>query len=83
MTKMTEKSVIVKKTLDTRTAALFVQTASKFESMVKVSLDDKNIKEKSLMCIISLGINPDTEIKITADGADEKMAVDEVAGILE
>ncbi len=83
MTKMTEKSVIVKKTLDTRTAALFVQTASKFESMVKVSLDDKIVNAKSLMCIISLGINPDTEIKITADGADEKMAVDEVAGILE
>ncbi len=83
MTKMTEKSVIVKKTLDTRTAALFVQTASKFESMVKVSLEDKIVNAKSLMCIISLGINPDTEIKITADGADEKEAVNEIAEILE
>lgn len=83
MTKMTEKSVIVKKTLDTRTAALFVQTASKFESMVKVSLEDKIVNAKSLMCIISLGISPDTEIKITADGADEKEAVNEVAEILE
>ena len=80
---MTEKSVIVKKTLDTRTAALFVQTASKFESMVKVSLEDKIVNAKSLMCIISLGISPDTEIKITADGADEKEAVNEVAEILE
>ena len=83
MTKMTEKSVIVKKTLDTRTAALFVQTASKFESMVKVSLEDKIVNAKSLMCIISLGISPDTEIKITADGADEKEAVNEVTEILE
>ena len=83
MTKMTEKSVIVKKTLDTRTAALFVQTASKFESMVKVSPEDKIVNAKSLMCIISLGISPDTEIKITADGADEKEAVNEVAEILE
>ena len=83
MTKMTEQSVIVKKTLDTRTAALFVQTASKFESMVKVSLEDKIVNAKSLMCIISLGISPDTEIKITADGADEKEAVNEVAEILE
>ena len=83
MTKMTEKSVIVKKTLDTRTAALFVQTASKFESMVKVSLEDKIVNAKSLMCIISLGISPDTEIKITADGADEKEAVNEIAEILE
>ena len=83
MTKMTEKSVIVKKTLDTHTAALFVQTASKFESMVKVSLEDKIVNAKSLMCIVSLGISPDTEIKITADGADEKEAVNEVAEILE
>lgn len=83
MTRMTEKSVIVKKTLDTRTAALFVQTASKFESNVKVELEDKVVNAKSLMCIISLGISPDTEIKITADGSDEKEAVDEIAGIVE
>ncbi len=83
MTKMTEKSVIVKKTLDTRTAAFFVQTASKFESKVKVSLEDKIVNAKSLMCIISLGITPDTEVKISADGSDEKEAVKEVAGVLE
>ena len=41
---MTEKSIIVKKTLDTRNAALFVQTASKYESNVKVSVDEKTVK---------------------------------------
>ena len=72
---MTEKSIVVKKTLDTRHAALFVQTASKFKSMVKVALEDKIVNAKSLMCIISLGICPETEIKITANGEDEQEAL--------
>lgn len=79
---MTEKSVIVKKTLDTRNAALFVQTASKYESNVKVSIDEKTVNAKSLMCIISLGICPDTEIKISANGTDEAEAVKEIASVL-
>ncbi len=80
---MTEKSVCVKKTLDTRHAALFVQTASKFKSVVKVVLEDKIVNAKSLMCIISLGIAPNTEIKITANGEDEADAIGEIASILE
>ena len=79
---MTEKSIIVKKTLDTRNAALFVQTASKYESNVNVSVDEKTVNAKSLMCIISLGICPDTEIKISASGADESEAVKEIASVL-
>ena len=79
---MTEKSIIVKKTLDTRNAALFVQTASKYESNVKVSIDEKTVNAKSLMCIISLGICPDTEIKISANGTDEAEAVKEIASVL-
>ena len=79
---MTEKSIIVKKTLDTRNAALFVQTASKYESNVKVSVDEKTVNAKSLMCIISLGSCPDTEIKISASGADESEAVKEIASVL-
>ncbi len=79
---MTEKSIVVKKTLDTRNAALFVQTASKYESNVKVSIDEKTVNAKSLMCIISLGICPDTEIKISANGTDEAEAVKEIASVL-
>ena len=80
---MIEKSVVVKKTLDTRNAALFVQTASKFNSSVKVAIEDKLVSAKSLMCIISLGICPGTELKLTASGDDEKEAVDEIAKVLE
>ena len=44
---MIEKSIVVKKTLDTRNAALFVQTASKFSSSVKVAIEDKLVNAKA------------------------------------
>ena len=79
---MTEKSIVVKKTLDTRNAALFVQTASKYESNVKVSIDEKTVNAKSLMCIISLGITEGCKVKLTAEGEDAQAAVEEIAEVL-
>ncbi len=71
---MIEKSIVVKRTLDTRNAALFVQTASKFSSSVKVAIEDKLVNAK---------ICPGTMLKLTASGDDEQEAVEEIAGILE
>ena len=79
---MTEKSIIVKKTLDTRNAALFVQTASKFKSNVKIEIDNKKVNAKSLMCIISLGITEGCKVKLTAEGEDAQAAVEEIAEVL-
>ena len=79
---MANKTITVKNALDTRQAALFVQTASKFKSNVKISVGDKNVNAKSLMCIISLGLAEGTQVTIHADGEDAETAVEEVAGVL-
>ena len=79
---MVSKKVSLKDSLDTRKAALFVQTASKFKSNVKISVDDKNVNAKSLMCIISLGLAEGVEVTISAEGVDEVVAVEEVATVL-
>lgn len=79
---MANKTITVKKALDTRQAALFVQTASKFKSNVKISIDEKVVNAKSLMCIISLGIAEGTNVTISAEGEDAELAVDEVAAVL-
>ncbi|MDD3569730.1 MAG: HPr family phosphocarrier protein [Lachnospiraceae bacterium] len=79
---MANKTITVKKALDTRQAALFVQTASKFKSNVKISIDEKMVNAKSLMCIISLGIAEGINATISADGEDAEIAVDEVAAVL-
>ena len=44
---MFEKEVVVGKMLDTRLAAMFVQTASKFKSNVKIEIDNKKVNAYS------------------------------------
>jgi len=80
---MTEKTILTKDSLDTRHAALFVQTASRFKSNIKVSINDKIVNAKSLMCIISLGITNGSRLKISADGTDEEAAVNEITAVLQ
>ncbi|MCQ4726440.1 HPr family phosphocarrier protein [Anaerotignum faecicola] len=79
---MAKKTIIVKKSLDTRHAALFVQTASKFKSNVKIAVDDKIVNAKSLMCIISLGLSEGIEATISAEGEDAEVAVNEVSSVI-
>ena len=79
---MISKTVTVKNALDTREAAFFVQTASKFKSNVKIALDDKPVNAKSLMCLISLGLSDGMHVTIQAEGEDEALAAEEVAAVL-
>lgn len=79
---MIEQSVLVATSLEARIAALFVQTASKFNSSIKVNIESKTVNAKSIMGIISLGIIEGKPVKIIADGEDEKQAVDELCKFL-
>lgn len=79
---MTEKTITVGNALDARQAAFFVQTASKFESKIQLSINDKKINAKSIMGTISLGISSGQVAKITAEGSDETAAVEELAKVL-
>jgi len=80
---MKESKVVVnnKVGLHARPAALFVQTASKFKSDVKVSCLDKESGEvrqanaKSILSILTLGVFQGTEITIQSNGEDEEAAV--------
>jgi phosphocarrier protein HPr len=79
---MKEIKVIVKNKvgLHARPAALFVQTASKFKSEVKVSCLDMDANKprianaKSILSILTLGVFEGTEITIQATGEDEDKA---------
>ena len=75
---MKNKTVTVSSSLEARSAALFVQTACKFQSTVKIQLDDKEANAKSIMGMISLGVLEGKTITITADGDDEDKAITEV-----
>ena len=72
---MTEKELIVGTSLESRSAAHFVQCASKFSSSITIKCDDKQVNAKSIMGIISLGILDGHNVTIAATGEDEESAV--------
>jgi len=62
--------------LHARPASIFVEQAEEFASDIKVVKEDKEVNAKSIMGVMSLGVEQGTEIKIQADGEDESQAVD-------
>lgn len=68
--------------LHARPVSMFVQTASKFKSTINVQKDTKVVSSKSLIAILSLGATKGTEITITAEGEDEKAAVDALVSLV-
>lgn len=82
---MISKSIIVKNRigLHARPAALFVQTTGKFLCDIFVEKDNKRINAKSIMGIMALGVSHGDEITLTAEGEDEKEAIDALVDLIE
>ena len=79
---MVEKVISVITSLESRPAALFVQTASKFTSSIYVKIENKTVNAKSIMGIISLGILDGQDVTIIADGEDARQAVNDLEILL-
>lgn len=62
--------------LHARPATFFIQKANEFKSSIWIEKEDRKVNAKSLLGILSLGIVGGTTVKVIADGADEKAAVD-------
>ena len=75
---MTTQSVTVVNALGlhARAAARFVHVAARFHSQVRVARDAKVMDGKSIMGILLLAASRGTTITISADGDDERAAVD-------
>lgn len=61
--------------LHARPAAGFVKGSKQYQSDVRVKKGDKEGNAKSLVDILSLGVNCGDEIEIICDGADEDTAL--------
>lgn len=75
-------TVKVASTEDATPVALMVQAASKYASKIYLQSGTKHINAKSIMGLMSLILNEGDEITITADGADEDAAMDEMVRML-
>ncbi len=62
--------------LEARPVALFVQTASKYDSSIYVEHENKRVNAKSIMGMMTLGLNAGEEIVVSADGSDEMTAIE-------
>ena len=74
---MTKRSVQIKleNGLEARPVALLVQEASKYDSTIYIHSGDKRVNAKSIMGMMSLGLDSGAEITVVADGKDEEEAV--------
>ena len=61
--------------LHARPAALFVQTAVKFQSEISLVKDEKPVNAKSILSVLSLGIHQSETVLIRAHGPDEQAAL--------
>ena len=79
MPKVTRKVLIKNKQgLHARPAALFVQLANKFDSLITVSKDKEQINGKSIMGILMLAAERGSYINIIAEGNDAEEAIKEL-----
>jgi phosphocarrier protein HPr len=58
-----------------RPATLLVNVAGKFNSDINLEYNGKTVNLKSIMGVMSLGIQQGTEIKVSANGEDAEQAL--------
>ena len=79
------KEVVLKNQvgLHARPATFFIQKANEFKSLILIEKDERRVNAKSLLGVLSLGIEGGTKIKILADGPDEETAVVSLVDLVE
>ncbi len=82
---MTARSAIIVNQLGmhARAAARFVHLAASFKSSVRVRRDAREFDGKSIMGILLLAAARGTTVTITAEGGDERAAVDALVALVE
>ena len=64
--------------MEARPVALLVQVASQFESSIYVEVGNKKVNAKSIMGMMTLGLDAGEEVLVSAAGNDENDAIAEI-----
>lgn len=82
---MVSKKVIVKNRmgLHARVVTLLVKKASAFKCDILIEFKGKKADCKSIINILSLGVNHGAEVEVTAFGPDETLALEEVSAVMQ
>ncbi len=77
-----ELTVQLESALDTRPVALLVQTASQFDSDVYLEVENRRVNAKSIMGMMTLGLDTGTEVTVSVNGSDEAEAMEKIEAYL-
>jgi phosphocarrier protein HPr len=69
--------------LHARPAALFVQTAKGFKSVIKVSKGEREADAKSILSVLTLNVNAGAALTVRANGEDEGPAIEALQKLVE
>ena len=81
----TELVVKCEQGLHARPADLFVRTANKFNCKISIrnlTTESDDVNAKSILSILTLGVNKDHAIQVVADGNDETEAVQAISDLI-
>ena len=64
--------------LETRPIAMLVQVASQYQSSVHLESGSRRVNAKSIMGMMTLGLDAGEEITLSANGEDEEVAMSSI-----
>jgi catabolite repression HPr-like protein len=65
--------------MEARPVAILVQVASQYESSVYLQVGEgKKVNAKSIMGMMSLGLDAGEKVTVVTDGSDEEVAMEEI-----
>lgn len=81
---MIQRSMTIQLTsgLEARPVAVLVQKASQYDSTVYIEAEGKKVNAKSIMGMMSLGLDKGEEVTVITDGADESDAMNSIEAYL-
>ncbi len=68
--------------LHARPAGILAKRASSFKSKIEIQYGDVTKNAKSIMSLMSLGLKSQAQVKVIANGEDEKEAVDAIVAMI-
>ena len=77
---MTKKSIKIQLAtgLEARPVAVLVQVASQYDSVVYIEAEGKKVNAKSIMGMMSLGLDAGEIVTVEVDGNDEEAAISNI-----
>ena len=68
--------------MEARPIAMLVQIASQFESSIYMEREARKVNAKSIMGMMTMGLNAGEQVTVIANGSDEENAINELEAFL-